>query len=628
MANDSRPWWSKDRKGEALREAVCSAFDAVDTPAAKLRGRMAANLGLYLGRKIDSLDSVSWTLDGATYGGSRGGENIIRAAVEAFCAKFGSNRPRPRFLTEGGDYALAKASHQIQLFVSGVIDAEGVYPKSREIMRDGMLWPVAMLKIVADPDEGRVCVERVLRSEIAVDPQDARYGKPRSMFQHKVCARAVLLASFPKAKEAIEAAGLLRGIERGDMQHVDDPVSVLEAWHLPSGPGAKDGRRVVCVNRGEPLVDAPWTRRRFPFACWRWSTAGLGWDGVPAIDDLIPFQQTHDYLTTRINTIIEGTKRRIALEAGSKVDVDELEGDDEDTVFHYKGQPPIFSDDPGPPPALLAERERNKAAAFEQLGLSMLLAQSQIPTQLDSRPAQMEYKDTESERFKDKGQAWEEFFCGDGGVADLIMDAADDLGAGYVVQAPDGDVTRAIRWGDISGARKDARMSIQPASFLPSTAAGKIAVIQQMAAIGGIPPPVLIRLLNHPDIEAAASSMTAPVDAILADIEALEDGKTVQPEPYLDLETAKALALVHYNKLRAAGADEEKLQAFRDYLQRVQEMLAQTVVAAGQVAAAGAPEAVASAALSTPGIQMAPPAGPAGMPEGMPAGDAAGLPPM
>jgi hypothetical protein len=97
--------------------------------------------------------------------------------------------------------------------------------------------------------------------------------------------------------------------------------------------------------------------------------------------------------------------------------------------------------------------------------------------------------------------------------------------------------------------------------------------------------------------------MTAAEDAIRFDIEALENAETVQPEPFVDVEMALGMVLSHRNKLRAQGAPPELLKGFDNYLLRLSEMKASMVRGAGQVAGAGAPESVATAALSTPGIE-------------------------
>jgi hypothetical protein len=45
----------------------------------------------------------------------------------------------------------------------------------------------------------------------------------------------------------------------GTYQNVSDQVTVAEAWHLPSGPGAKDGLHLIVLENVE-LTSDKWTR--------------------------------------------------------------------------------------------------------------------------------------------------------------------------------------------------------------------------------------------------------------------------------------------------------------------------------------------------------------------------------
>jgi hypothetical protein len=640
----SEYWWARQTKGEETRRRVMASWTHVDAMQGDLRARANANWGIYLGRRGVDLDASGWTLQGRTYSKACEDrrENIIRSAIGALVAKISSNRPLPRVMTDGGDFLLQKQAKLAQLWIEGILDESGAYALSRQIFLDACLMPLGLLKIYPDDERGAVGVERVLRTDLSVDPHDARNGRPRTLFQHMVVSREVLAQRYGSKTMAVAGAALTnRTMADVDAASVIDPVSVVEAWHLPSGPKAKDGRHVICTQAGEPLLDAEWTRERLPFAAWRWSTQPLGWDGVPAVDELLPYQEMHDYLSSRIDVMIEQCKSRIAVDPNAKVNMDAYDSPNRETgFFSCTGKTPEVMNDPGPPVALLMERERIKAAAFEQIGMSQLTSQSQLPRGVESRVAMQEYKDTESERFLDVGQAWEEFFCGAGGIADLIMDAAEDMGSDIIVRPSDGKVTREVRWSEISAIRKDMRVSVRPASFLPTSPAERIARIEALAQVAPMPPAMLARMIDHPDVDAALGHMTAAEDAIRFDIEAMEDGETVQPEPFVDVDMALGMVLAHRNKLRAQGAPPELLKGFTTYMLRLSEMKASMVRGAGQVAGAGAPESVATAALSTPGVEgtvqgmggppmgpgpeMGPPPGMGGpgmeMPPGMPDG--------
>jgi hypothetical protein len=618
-----RPRWWEARKGTSARKAVVGVYEDLDQLQALIAQKMATNLGLVENRTITNLDmaAASW---GSSLSDSKPKENVIRAAATSAKAKISTNRPRPFFQTNGADWSLRKQAKQRQLFADAVLYRTNAYAKARRAFMDGLIWPVGILKTIADAKRQEVRLERVLRHEVAVDPIDARYGEPRSMFQHKVIGRSMLLRAFGDS-EATAKAGLIRRLRQQEGSPIDEPVSVVEAWHLPSGPGAKDGRHLICTPMGDPLLDEPWRRERFPLVLWRWSEAGVGWDGVPMIDELIPYQQQIDELSLRLRVMMRQMTLRMLVPKGGKINLEQLNNDDEIPICEFTGpQPPVAVPDGSPPAALFAERDRQWAKAFAQVGLSDLLSQSEKPVGLDSGKAIREYKDTESERFEDVGQAFEELFCGPEGLVVALEDAADDLLDAKVNLELFGAQGRSLhptRWSDARRSRESMRLQVMPSSFLPTTPAGQMATIQEMAAVSPMASQMLLGELDSPDVEAAVGVLTAPFRAIMADLDAIEElgpkDEFVRPDPLIDLQLAKTLALARYLRAKEAGAPEWVLDAFRSYLldirgyekENAQRDAPPAPPPGAQPGAGGLPPELAG---------LMPPGGPGGMPPGMP----------
>ncbi len=613
------PWWSQP-KGPQSREAIIAAWKSIDiAEGTRLRGRMQRSLELYLGRKVDL---QQWSQSSHTAESSRR-ENVARAAIGSACAKISTNRPRPFFLTVEGTLELRRQAKQKMLFVEGVMRSEHAYALSRQVFRDACLFPLGIIKVTPDAKRKKVRMERVLRHMLAIDPTDAHDKDPRSLFQHMVMPEASVIAKWGK-KVATTAAGMLEGMSAD--YTIQSPVSVIEAWHLPSGPDEKDGRHVICTNAGDPLVDEPWKRERFPFAWWTWGDPLTGVDGEPMMEELAPYQDDLDEINDMIRSWVQSARKRCWVQIGTAVTDEELEAKGLDAgdpaTGYYKGVKPEFSNDPGPPIHLYEERRHIKAEAFEQVGLSLLLATSQTPKNLESGVAQQEYKDTESARFLDVGQSWEEFFCDPTkGIAGLIEDAADDLqemGIDIEAVGKDDGRFRRIKWSSLKNSRDKFEIDVRPASIFPREVAGRLERIQTLGQMMPGSQALLMTMIDDPDVEEATAITAAPVKAVLYDLQRIENGENITPEPFLDLELAKSLALHHYLRAQTYGCDDSVGEAYRNYLMSIEDMLQEAMAAqAAMMAPPGAPMPQDSLQ-APPGAGPVPPAGPAPLPQNLP----------
>jgi hypothetical protein len=233
----SKPWWDPSLSSEDAAAKARETFNALDSQHEEVRDFCARALGAYLNRDVGNIEDVAWTMQRKT---SSKRENLIRACTDAATAKISTARPRPVVTTTDADWGMMQASRQMQLFLEAVMTDQQVGPKGRDVFRDGCLATLAAIKGVADFDEQKVLLERVLRHEMVWDPEDARYGMPRTLYQIKHIPRARLRALLeakklaPGSEAAVRGAGLMRGLTAKAVINVDDPVSVVEAWHLPS----------------------------------------------------------------------------------------------------------------------------------------------------------------------------------------------------------------------------------------------------------------------------------------------------------------------------------------------------------------------------------------------------------
>ena len=400
---------------------------------------------------------------------------------------------------------------------------------------------------------------------------DGKYGEPRSMMRTKTIARELALAVYKDAKDAIfKAKNFSKSPKMGI---IDDPISIVEAWHLPSTEDSNDGRHFIGTDKGT-ILDEEWTWPRFPIYPFRFKDRPFGWYGVGIPEDIESQQKEVDYWNERIQQILNLATIRVWLERGSKINKEDLTNDPM-PIGEYTGQPPAFTQDPGPPPDLFMERDRKKASAYEQIGLSQLFSASKKPAGISSGAGLREMKDTESERFQDVGQNWDDFWVFDVAYHG-ILDAAEDLARenkDFEIPIQMSGKMTSLKWKDISIDRKKLLVQPWPVSLLPRDPSGRIERVQELMGMFPQAAMALARFIDNPDVDAAISLVSAPMDAILSDMEAIEEGKEVTPEPFIDLAMAKMIGLSSYLKARNAGAPEEILDVYRYYLQCCHEML-------------------------------------------------------
>jgi hypothetical protein len=568
-------WWEAPE--DSMHKAVFDEYDRILSTQSHQKRRYAKLLSRYEQRPVGGLDGVEWFsgindfLDKEEFE-----EGITKSVIDSAVAKISSNMPRLVQITNGAVWKQAKNAGKRTLLMDGVFYQQKIYPTAREVFRDACIYDQGLLHIYPSYNQKTPVVERVLPHEIAVDLLDGKYGKPRNMMRHKMVTRSELIAAFPDAKDVINRANLHESIT-ASTETVDDPISVIEAWHLPSGKESDDGLHVITVNTGV-VVKETHKRQRFPIIPFRWKTRSLGWDGQGMAEDVYPYQQQHDYLSGRITKLLNNCVIRVFTETGSQVNLIDLSNEDESIpVCEYSGKPPVFSADPGPAPELFHERERVKQAAYEHVGLSQLYSQGKKPPGLNSGVAIREAKDSESERFADVGLAWQEFFIN---VGESILDAFEDLaevfsGKEISVNVPTGGTLESVTLGEVDLDRNKYILQVKASSLLPTEISGRLATISDLSERFPQMAPYLLSKLDNPDIADITSMLNANQEAIMMDIAKLESGEQVVPEPFLEKGTAMTLGVLAYNKARNSNAPDDVLEAFRQYLLSVHNLIKQ-----------------------------------------------------
>jgi hypothetical protein len=541
--------------------------------------------------------------------------NVIKSACDTLTSRIGKNRPRPTFLTNDGNFSLRKRAKLLQRYVEGMFYSAKVYQTAPKVFLDSLVFDAGIGKVFRQPGTQKIVFERVFPTELYVDPIEGFYGEPQQIIQSKFVNRDIVLEAFPEHSfDILQASNDISSYEEGEfgVDSTADQVRLLEAWHLPSGPEAKDGKHIIVLG-DIILFEEEWTKDYFPFVVIKWSERLRGFWGAGIAEELIGIQ-------TEINALLSKTQKimdlvsvpRVFVEQGSKINKAKI-NNQIGAIVPYTGAPPIIAATSGVPVEIFGQTDRLYQRAFEIIGLSQLSASSQKPAGLESGIALRTFNDIESERFAIVSRNYEQMFLD---IATRIVDIGRDIASedpGYsVVAEKDKYTIQQVTWSEVDLDRDSYVLKVYPASSLPNTPSGKLAFVENMIALQLVDVEEGKRLLDFPDLERSVALERSMSDNIDRSIEQmLDEGLYEGPSPFID--HALALKKTQSELLKAQNDDapEERLELLRQFMlacnqkilesQQQQMMQSQALQMGLQQAAPlpGAPPA--------PGVQGVPP---------------------
>lgn len=496
---------------------------------------------------------------------SRLGLNVVMSCVDTAASKIAGTAPRPLFLTEEGNWSLQREAKQLTKFVDGAFEAAGVDQLRERMFVDACVFGTGAIKFYEDEERGQVCAERAFIDEIVVDDTEGIYGKPMQLHQQRLVNKDVLIEMFPE-KEAMIRQATAGKFNEQNAYSLQDMAFVTESWKLPSGPTAKDGRHAMAIDSCT-LYSVPYEGESFPFAVFRWKHRLSSWYGMGLAEELLPIQ-------LEINKILRTIQAaqhliavpRVYLENNSMVNTQHINNDIA-SIVKYTGTPPIFGVSPAMPPEMYSHLKYLVESAYQITGISQLSAQSKKPGGLDSGVALREYQDIESERFKIVGKQWERHALD---CAKLMISMTRSLAKRskkVSVKVGAGRYAETIKWSDIDLDEQKYVMRCYPTSMLPTTPAGKLQTVQELAQAGFIDRETAMDLLDFPDTEAAIAKQLAPRRIVMKLIEQMVDkGEYQPPEPQMDLSYALKLTQQSYLDCKMQGVPEDQLELLRTFM--------------------------------------------------------------
>lgn len=592
QASDTNPgqaWWKL--KKDELPAAIEALVSFLQTHQGQRQTQMIISSRLYGNQNVMGVNGLSYSRAASAVSQlkDRISYNVCQSTVDTVVSKMAKNKPRPYFLTSGGDYKIQRKAKKLGKFVDGCFYENEMQKLGVEVFRDACVWGTGVLHVY--PENGRVKAERVLASEIYVDEVEGFYGQPRQLHRVKNVDRQVLIDCYPSHAKKIAEANRATPESRS-YDDVSDQLAVCESWHLPSGPEANDGLHTIVI-KGATLHSEPYEKDFFPFAFFHWNKRLHGFFGQGLVEQIQNIQLEINKLLWVIQRSMHlAGSFKILLENGSKI-VKEHLNNDIGTIITYTGTPPQYVTPPIVAPEVYAHLMTLKNAAYEQAGISQLSAAAKKPDGLNSGKALREFNDIESDRFMVIGQNYERLFLD---VAKLMVDCAHEIyeeDKSFSVKVPGKKFIETIEWKEVDMEEDEYVMQIFPVSSLPNEPAGRLQTIQEYAQAGFIGPREARRLLDFPDLEQIESLANSQEDYIHEVLEKIvEEGEYTAPEPYDNLDLCQELALQYYSDGKQNGLEEEKLDLLRTFVDQINLIKAKAAAPAPSAAPQPAPQAV------------------------------------
>lgn len=566
IGGDTRTWW-QDRD-----TAATNLFGAVET-ISQVQADMVVNFMRYAAL-YGNWETLSWasTVFGRAMPELRLNRisfNIVQNMIDTVVAKHAMTAPRVEVITENGNWEQQQRGKNSTKLLAGEFDRIKLYRLAPLMLRDSLIFGDGYLKFFVA--NGKPDVERVFPGEMVVDNAEAINGTPRSMYQVRYIDRSVLMATWPEHEVAI-ALAQNHDTDLGLAPSTANLIKVIEGWHLPSAPGAKDGKHIIAIN-GQVLDYCDWEYDCFPFVRLNWSSPLQGWYSQGLAEQMMGIQLELNKLLRTVQLSMHLMSIPYYLvEQGSRVTKSHL-NNQVGHIVEYAGVKPEARVNQSVHPEVFAQIDRLFNRAYELAGISPMDAQAKKPVGLESRPALAEYADLASERHAHFSMKWKEVFSD---CAWQIFRCVREIGPSYRSRGADKKYMVTIKGADCELEDDNYTFRLADGNLLPTTPAGKKNFVQDLAQAGILTPEQALQLLQYPDIEAVTGKMTATDDytAWLLN-KMLTDGDYVAPEPFLAPKLPKILQTVNdaYLEAQMNGVEEDRLELLRMFIRDAADIL-------------------------------------------------------
>lgn len=569
-------WWKAD-DDDRLALELCGTVSYLKTNQTYRLRQLAVDVRLYSGLSVYSYagSNVSKMDRTRTLPDDRPTFNLIQSIVDTLVSRIAQNEPSPRFLTDGADYKKRHLAQELNHFILGEFYQTHAYQKMAKMLRDACVMGTGILKVY-EGDDDKVCLDRVMATDLYMDDNDSLNGEPQQLYQVKLVDRDRFIANNPKKRGIIAETPQSYPDNAPDAGRTTaDQIMVVEAWKLPSSddpeaPGYMPGRHVIAT-MGGVILDEKWEKPKFPFVFLNYSDPFLGFFGQGVATRQFGTQLSINrlmYTITRAITLV-GVPR-VFIDSASKV-VKAHNNNEIGVIITYSGTKPSYEIAPCNAPELYQERDKLIEYGFRQEGVSNMQATSQKPAGLNSGEAIRSYDDINSDRFAQLQKKYENIAIELAyQIIDVAMDIAKRTGK-YQTIYPNKDGTKEISLPQMDFLKDPFVIQCFTESSLPRTPAGRIQTVTEMVQAGMLTVKEGRRLMKAPDLEDNEKLDNASEERIFQTLDKIvEKGEYTPPDEFLDFDLATTLVVQYINLYLAANLEEEKADLLRTFFNQVQ----------------------------------------------------------
>lgn len=562
-------WWRLDEKDMA--PAIAATVRFIQTHQGSRIEQLTTSTRMYGNTSVYNLMGTAFTRAASVNSSpmsQRISYNLVESVIDTLESKMAKNKVVPQFITNGGDWSTQKKAKQITKFTQGIFYQQDVHYKSIGAWKDGAIWGDGFLHIF-DKD-GKVCIERAFTHELFVDNIESLASKPMQLHRVKIVDRDIAREMFPELEEQIDTVSPANYQDIGGQGTAVDLITVIESWHLKSGPDADDGVHAISIGDGSMCED--YDRDYFPFAHIRYVSRPFGWYGQGVAERLMTIQgEINRSMILKQRSLWMQGSFKVLLENGSKV-VSQHLNNDVGAIIHYTGTAPQYVTPPATNPELQQWIDSLMSYGLSQEGLSRMATQGETPLGVESGKAMRTLVQINDDRFAYMQQQQEKF-CLE--IARQSINVAKDIYKStgkYDVIFPNTRFIETISWGNIKLEDEEFVLKAFPASSLSDDLTGRLSEIQELTQAGMMSPKEARRQLNMPDLEASDALATAAEDRLHQIFEnMLDDKEVVRFQPgFHDAQLAQQLGLKYINYAEYMQAPEDRTQLIIEFLDQVQ----------------------------------------------------------
>lgn len=503
--------------------------------------------------------------------------NIVKRQINAFVARLTKSRPVPMAITSGGTYSEQRRAKSLSKVFDGVLDQVGYWDTRPVLRRDGALWGDGF---ALNHRVGRKLFhDRCYPWEFYVDPREAMYGKPQTLVLVRYVDRLVMAERYPKFAEQIFEAQGKSVIQHWNIGYDEscDLVLVAEAWRLPSGEctekDAKHGAHALCVSNATIELNE-YRRDTFPISKWCFEPGLAGWRGEGMAWGLRGLQYEVNAIGLRLQEQGYMTGTYVWTPPDSGLETEQI---DNGVFTHVVSnvKPEFFNPSPWHPQIFDYYMTMRGRFPAEETRLSEMATRGEKPAGLDSGKAIRAWNEIDDEAFLPQSKederdaidtAWQFF--------DLLEEIHDEQGDKderdpYVVKVEKREygasVLEEYKYEDYRLDKEKFTLRVFPTSILSGTPAEKYQTAKELMADGLVSQDEAYALIDIPDVQRIVNLRGAARRAIEKILEKILDADDpeavyVHPEPAMNLELCRALALMTYLDAWTNNAKPENLK--------------------------------------------------------------------